>query len=262
MKKVAKIALAMLSVVAISLAVIIIYNRVRITSTPLEAKYIAHAGGILDGNTGTNTIKAAQQAAELGYRAIEIDFIVTTDNQLIAGHDWATFNAKTGYGDNGATPTTFNDAKSRKYMGYEVAGADDIARFFEQHPDITLVTDKVDDYRLLDRYFSHLKDQILVEAFRVSRYVELKEQGYTPMLSLGGSWRWMLHPRWLLSDRSIEWIAMCYSSKQWYELWFLRYIFGIKFALFTINDSETCEWYYNFAELIYTDSMLHSPQYK
>ncbi|MFI3277710.1 MAG: hypothetical protein SNH28_02820 [Rikenellaceae bacterium] len=211
---------------------------------------------MLDGNTYTNTIKASQQSAEFNYRAIEIDFIVTSDNKLIAGHDWTTFNKQTGFADMGGNPTTFEDAKSRKYLGYDVAGADDIARFFEQHPHITLVTDKVDDYRLLDMYFSNMKDRVLVEAFSVSSYIELKRHGYVPMLSLGGSIRKLFHPRILLSG-GVDWVAMGYHYMPQYKLWFMSNILGIKLALFTINDKALCETYNNYAELIYTDSLLH-----
>ncbi len=256
MKKIFKLISLSLLVFIVALVAVITINRGRITSTPLNEKYIAHAGGILDGHTYTNTIDAMQQSIDLGYRAIEIDFIITSDNQLIAGHDWLNFNAHTGFAHKTDSTTTFQEAKSRYFLGYKVAGADDIAQLFEQYPNVILVTDKVDDYRLLDKYFSNLKERMLVEAFSRQRYIELKEHGYTPMLSNGCSIRQTLHPELLLNG-GVEWIASSHIIPT-FNQWFLSNVLGIKLALFTINDIERCQELNKYANLIYTDSLLHS----
>ncbi|MFI3268962.1 MAG: glycerophosphodiester phosphodiesterase family protein [Rikenellaceae bacterium] len=257
MKNIVKrVSIAALAMVVILIGVIV-FNSVRISSTPLEQKYIAHAGGILDGHIYTNTVEAAERSARLGYKYIEIDFLVTSDDQLIAGHDWQSFNKLTGFECNGGSPTTFEEAKSRKYLDYNVAGADDIARFFEAHPDMILVTDKVDDPRLLDKYFANMKDRLLVESFGGAyRYLRLKEQGYTPMLSISWSFRSLFHPKLILTG-GVEWAAMDYSSMSKYKLWFMSKVLGIKLALFTIDDPDKCEEFGKYGTLIYTNSRLH-----
>ncbi len=49
---------------------------------------VAHAGGEIEGKSYTNSLAALDRNYGLGFRYFEIDFIWTSDNRLVCGHDW------------------------------------------------------------------------------------------------------------------------------------------------------------------------------
>ena len=140
--------------------------------------YIAHGGGSIDGHTYTNSKEAVLRAIENGSRYIEIDLSLTSDNQLVATHDWVTFNQQTDYlGDTAAI--SLSEFKSRKIYGkYTPLDYQDIDSIWHAYPYLNLVTDKISDVNLLDKFFHRLKNRMLVEAFSFEDYVALKRLGF------------------------------------------------------------------------------------
>lgn len=63
-------------------------------------KLVAHSGGAVREAVGvnhyTNSLEAIVQNYNLGHRVFEIDFCLTSDNQLAAIHDWVQFANKDG----------------------------------------------------------------------------------------------------------------------------------------------------------------------
>ena len=58
-----------------------------LTATPIPP-LIIHAGGRIDGVTGTNSLEALEETYAVGGRAIEIDFDWTSDGHLVCIHDF------------------------------------------------------------------------------------------------------------------------------------------------------------------------------
>ncbi len=73
------------------------YNQKKLEATedfdsiPLKSdttRYLAHAGGEINGQRYTNSLEALNLNYSNGFRIFEIDIITTTDGHLVCAHDW------------------------------------------------------------------------------------------------------------------------------------------------------------------------------
>lgn len=138
--------------------------------------FIAHAGGGIDGNIYTNSLEAMVLAKERGYKYIELDLITVNipPYNIIATHDCNTFN-KMSLKKCGDVIDFDND----KLLGkYSILNEESILRFFRENKDLWLVTDKIDDFSLLNEKFFELKDRMIVEVFSIDKYFEAKKFGF------------------------------------------------------------------------------------
>ncbi|MBE0499463.1 MAG: sulfatase-like hydrolase/transferase, partial [Campylobacterales bacterium] len=105
-------------------------------------RFIAHAGGMIDGHKYTNSLEALNFNYKKGFRLFELDIIKTSDDIYVSSHDWKHWAKTTGYkGELPPTKKTFLEHKIyQKYTPMEIA---DINKWFKDHPDAILVTDKV-----------------------------------------------------------------------------------------------------------------------
>lgn len=91
---------------------------------------VAHALGGIDGHRYTNSMEGFKLAYENGFRVFEIDFMLTSDERLVALHHWDD------------KPITYDEFMSTKvedeYTPLDVAGVYDL---FSQHEDAYLVLD-------------------------------------------------------------------------------------------------------------------------
>lgn len=132
--------------------------------------------------TYSNSLEALLNSIANGYKFIELDLVVTTDHKIIAAHDWSYFRkstdavgANTTYED---LPLSHIDAMSRKiYQHLTVLDGAKIREIFLQHPNLYLVTDKIDDLDLLVSEFAPFLDRVIVEVFSVEKYQEALAKG-------------------------------------------------------------------------------------
>ena len=228
-----------------------------------HAILIAHAGGAIDSCTYTNSREALELAAKNGYRFIEFDFQFTSDSVMVAAHSWKDFNAMTGYAHWGDSVPTFSEFSSRRiYERYSPLSAHEINTFFEQHPELYLVTDKISSPEQLGRYFPDLKDRMVVEAFSYQHYCQLKKEGYYRVLysCMAGDIDIILFKNLLFSRMSqgerVEWIALHTSALDMPIFKFLNRVRKFNIALFTIDDYNSVPGeYLHRAKMIYTNYM-------
>lgn len=146
---------------------------------------IAHGGGEIDGVTTTNAVEAILFSIDK-YAYIEIDLALTSDSFIVATHDWCYFHELTNRPELGDSVLSLGEFESQRILGkYKPTTYLDIQGFLRDNPDWILVTDKFDDAVLLDRYFGEYKDRMLVEAFSMDAFNELKSAGFVPMYSDG-----------------------------------------------------------------------------
>ena len=125
-------------------------------------RFIAHAGGAIDGNLYTNSREALLQAIQAGFRLIELDLITTSDGHLVAAHDWPQWARMTGV--ESIPPTLEEFLGAKLHQKYTPMSLEQVKEIFLDNPDLILVTDKTRDFgRLLDT-FPH-PDRLLVEIF-------------------------------------------------------------------------------------------------
>jgi len=146
-------------------------------------RFIAHAGGEIDGHRYTNSRQALDLAYANGLRLFEIDLISTVDDKLVGAHDWEGWRESSAA--SGRIEPTHADFKSVRLFGkYEPLDVADLDRWFTERGSAFLITDKVTDFESLVEGFSHL-DRLIVEVFSVEDYGRAQEAGIRyPMLSL------------------------------------------------------------------------------
>ena len=120
--------------------------------TPLAAgiysadysRFIAHAGGKIDGRVYTNSLEALDNSYSNGFRLFELDIIQTSDGVFVAAHDWEHWAKIVGY-EGRLPPDSKKFAEYRIFKRYTPLTIDDINSWFEQHSDAILVTDKINN---------------------------------------------------------------------------------------------------------------------
>lgn len=141
--------------------------------------YIAHAGGTIQGWRYSNSLEAVREALAHNIKFIELDLCITADDQLVAWHDW---NWQWTY-----TPT-YEQFMSR--LVYDRFTPIDFARMdsiLSDNPQLSLVTDKISDPEIIERYFSKYKNRVWVECFTEADYFALQELGFHVLMSCSPS---------------------------------------------------------------------------
>ena len=149
-------------------------------NTPIRDKVIAHAGGCINKHCYLNNLKALQISAQRGYKYIELDLLKTVDNRIIAAHDWFSLAQQLGVTAQ-LSQTSLADIKALCIEKEDCNLLDDesILTFFEAHPDIYFVTDKIDDFELLSEKFGILQSRMVVEVFSEDKYKQALENGFS-----------------------------------------------------------------------------------
>ena len=159
----------------------IYFPKVHYEYEPHIDRFIAHAGGEVDGIKSTNSKDALDQNYKKGFRLFELDIIETSDGHLVAAHDWKMWARFTDY--KGTLPPTLSEFKKHKIYGdYTTLDFKGINDWFAAHPDATLVTDKVNDpIAFADSFVD--KSRLIMELFSVMAVEEALNNGINAMLS-------------------------------------------------------------------------------
>ncbi|CAM4317237.1 hypothetical protein ZORO111903_13095 [Zobellia roscoffensis] len=148
---------------------------------PNNNRYIAHAGGEIDGVKSTNTKNALDENYKKGFRLFELDIIETSDGKLVAAHDWAMWARFTDYP--GELPPSHSEFMKHKIYGaYTTLDLKGINSWFKAHPDATLVTDKVNNPIDFANQFID-KDRLLMELFSPMAVEDASQHGIHAMIS-------------------------------------------------------------------------------
>ncbi|WP_134683475.1 phosphatidylinositol-specific phospholipase C/glycerophosphodiester phosphodiesterase family protein [Brevibacillus migulae] len=125
---------------------------------------IAHAFGGVAGNTYTNSYEAFIANYDKGQRVFEVDLILTSDNYLVARHDWSESFTKMLQQDISSSkgqPLSYDEIRKYKIMKrYTMLEFSEIAKILKEYPDIYIVTDTKDTEKLLvERQFNILVNE-------------------------------------------------------------------------------------------------------
>lgn len=133
-------------------------------------RFIAHAGGTIDGHTYTNSLEALNLNYKKGFRLFELDIVKTSDNIYAATHDWELWAKQTDYADK--VPPDRKTFLERKILkNYTPMDIKAINTWFSNHPDATLVTDKVNDPIDFSNKFID-KNRLIMELFSLKTVKE------------------------------------------------------------------------------------------
>ncbi|BBG65166.1 hypothetical protein NNO_0463 [Hydrogenimonas sp.] len=152
-----------------------------VNQSHVKYKLIAHAGGELEGFTYLNCLESLDHSYKKGFKLIELDIQKTGDGYFVAVHDWNSWRKMTNYkGD--SLPTLKEFLAHRLYNKYTPLDMHAINNWFSKHPDIILVTDKINSpVKFADKFID--KDRLVMELFTIESIIKAKEIGVTPMAS-------------------------------------------------------------------------------
>ncbi|WP_405382192.1 interleukin-like EMT inducer domain-containing protein [Maribacter sp. LLG6340-A2] len=157
------------------------FPKIKYEFEPNIDRYIAHAGGEVNGVKSTNTKDALDQNYNKGFRLFELDIISTSDGHLVAAHDWNMWARFTDY--TGTLPPTHEQFMKQKIYGdYTTMDMQGINAWFKTHPDAILVTDKVNDPIAFANAFVD-KNRLIMELFSVMSVEKASEEGIQAMIS-------------------------------------------------------------------------------
>lgn len=157
------------------------FPKIRYAFEPSVDRYIAHAGGEVNGIKSTNTREALDESYLKGFRMFELDIIETRDGHYIASHDWAMWSRFTGY--KGELPVNRDEFLNHKVYGqYTTLTMEMINEWFATHPDATLITDKVNDPIKFAAQFID-KSRLIMELFSFMSLEEASLNGIRAMIS-------------------------------------------------------------------------------
>lgn len=148
---------------------------------PRVDRFIAHAGGELNGISYSNTREALDANYEKGFRLFELDIIETSDGKLVAAHDWNMWARFTDYAED--LPPSLSEFKKHTIYGkYHTLDMDGINTWFKAHPDAVLVTDKLNDPLGFAKKFVD-KNRLIMELFSPISVEEASSNGLKAMIS-------------------------------------------------------------------------------
>jgi glycerophosphoryl diester phosphodiesterase len=144
-------------------------------------RFIAHAGGAVQGNSYTNSLEALNASYKKGFRLFELDIIKTSDGEFVAAHDWNIWQEQTGH--QGVTPVSLEVFKSYKILNkFNSLDMRAINTWFSSHKDAVLITDKTRD---IEEFANSFVDQqrLRMEIFTFPDVLIATSVGVEPMLS-------------------------------------------------------------------------------
>lgn len=120
---------------------------------------IMHAMGEIDGYSYTNSYEAFEHNYSLGHRIFEVDLIMTSDNNLVARHDWTEELLISFEQDE----TIVGEMDYETFKGQPIhnsltpLGIEDIINIMVEHPDMYIVTDtKETDISMIEAQFTQI----------------------------------------------------------------------------------------------------------
>lgn len=143
--------------------------------SPDLPRYIAHAGGSVYRYMYSNSLEAVRNTLAHGFDFMELDLSVTSDGELVAWHDWQF---------EWAEAPTHDEFMARKIYGlFTPIDFPRMDSILMANPQLTLVTDKISDPAVIDRWLGKYKDRMWVECFSDEDYFALQEKGYHVLAS-------------------------------------------------------------------------------
>jgi hypothetical protein len=156
-------------------------------STGFRVERVAHAGGGYKGDTYTNSYQALSASLKLGFVYFEIDFVFTSDRQLVCLHDWKGNFSKLFKTDIQQIPSL--EEFERLAAGHPKTTnctAKGLAKWMREHPTAVLVSDvKGDNLAALVALRKIIPDaerRLIPQIYQPEEYEPVKALGYEQVI--------------------------------------------------------------------------------
>jgi len=149
--------------------------------------FIAHAGGGIDRQTYTNSLEALNSNYDKGFRYFELDFSWTSDDELVAIHDWNYFlRRRLDVTDEVKILTNEEFSKLKTRGKLTQLNLEDVLKWARMKGDAFIVTDvKNENIRALtkiSREFKEYKQFVIPQAYNYEEYDEICKLGYEKVI--------------------------------------------------------------------------------
>jgi len=147
----------LLIVISIAIVACIIYafhlNGRPIAAAERPERFVAHAGGMINGYTVTNSLEALHESVRRGYNLIEVDIVRTTDGKFVLSHVWEFMSNRVPFALNEPVESSVFE-NYRIFNKFTPVTLHQLFNFLDENPHITIITDtKYRDYSSL-RYIA------------------------------------------------------------------------------------------------------------
>ena len=176
-------------------------------------RFVAHAGGAIDGLTYTNSGTALDASYARGFRTFEVDFNWTSDGALVLLHDW-----------NDLFEEVFESPCGRRSLaefrglhmvgGFRQMTAADLERWLAAHPDAYLITDvkerNLDALARMANEAPQLVSRIVPQVYAFSEFEPVRALGYKRIILA-------LYRVEATDDEVVSWVAEhdVYAVSMW-----------------------------------------------
>ena len=208
-------------------------NILRIDLTNLETKkinfysnnskrFIAHAGGAINGIKYLNTLEALNYNYKNGFKLFELDLQITADGFIVASHDWNSWKNSTGY--KGKIPPLLADFNKLEIINDQTPlDYKKINRWFNSKKDTILITDKINDLDKILEQIKIEKSRIYIEVFNEKDLKKFKEKEFNVIANLDFL-RNLEEPISILKKNDVSYISASHKIKKKFENVFIKSI--------------------------------------
>lgn len=236
-----------------------------------ENLLVAHALGKIDDYTYTNSKEALENSYANGFRVFECDMILTSDNELVACHDWEKWHNLIEDETSVEIPTKEEFLQTRFYDQYTALAIEDLLLFLAENPDTYLVTDskstepeyyKLEFQRMVEAATElgceDVLDRVIVQIYHDYMYEDIEE--IYPFQII-----YTLYQEGFdgTPDSLIDYVVFCQKNKiNTITMWDYYYSdeigqiadqAGIKIFVHTVNDDEEKDSFLSKNVGVYTD---------
>ena len=153
---------------------------------PSYERVIAHGGGAYRGSETTNSFEALNHAIDAGYKVIELDMELSSDNKIIMLHDWDR-TATHYYGSVFPKKLTQSQFTRLSVFGeLQVLTFDKLAETMRKHQDVRIVTDtKGDNLQILaaiSKSYPDLMDRFIPQIYDYNQWSDVSGLGYRDII--------------------------------------------------------------------------------
>ncbi len=142
---------------------------------------ISHAGGAVYGFKLTNSLEALEESYNNGFELIEMDFEWTSDDKVVAIHDWGPM-VKRLYMTEEKVLSLDEFKNSEVFMDLTLMEFGEVIDWFESKKGVYLVTDtKGDNEKLLNYIYENhkkVRNIIIPQVYSFDEYELAKEMGF------------------------------------------------------------------------------------
>ena len=228
-----------------------------------DLKYFMHAGGSINGRLYSNSLEALNNSLRHEQRFLEVDFVWTTDSQLVCLRHWDYINPLRGP----MTLAKFKEdyGKSQMFQGLTPLALADLAQWLKDNPTAYIITDIKDDnltaLTIISRKYPELINRFLPQIYKYSEYEAVAALGYSNIILT----TYTMRPAEVENVEALVTFAQShkllaitisqyYADRAGYVAKLNRS--GVLTAAFTIDDpQEAANYQKNGVNVLYTDTL-------